>query len=71
MRFANKQNMSVIGITEKELREFMDEYHKEIVITEQAPNSDDFYTQNLNPKNLPTLDAYQKQLDSLKEVQGQ
>ena len=71
MRFANKQNMSVIGITEKELREFMDEYHKEIVITEQAPNSDDFYTQNLNPKNLPTLDAYQKQLDSLKAVQGQ
>ena len=63
--------MSVIGISEKELKEFMDEYHKEIVIEEQAPVSDDFYTPNLNAEDLHTLDAYTKQLDSIKAVQGQ
>ena len=58
--------MSVIGISEKELKEFMEEYHKEIVIKEQAPVSDDFYTSILKPENLYTLEIYQKQLDSLK-----
>ena len=66
MRYTNKQNMSVIGISEKELKEFMEEYHKEIVIKEQAPVSDDFYTPILKPENLYTLEVYQKQLDSLK-----
>ena len=65
MRYTNKQNMSVIGISEKELKEFMEEYHKEIVIKEQAPVSDDFYTPILKPENLYTLEVYQKQLDSL------
>ena len=63
--------MSVIGISEKELREFMNEYHKEIVIQEQAPVIDNFYTPNLNPEDLHTLDAFQKQLDSIKAVQIQ
>ena len=71
MRYANKQNMSVIGISEKELKDFMDEYHKEIVIEEQAPISDDFYTPYLNPEDLHTLDDYKKQLDSIKALQGQ
>ena len=69
MRYTNKQNMSVIGITEKELREFMEEYHKEIVIEEQAPLSDDFYTSALKQENLYTLDVYKRQLDSIKEHQ--
>ena len=68
MRYTNKLNMSVIGISEKELKEFMEEYHKEIVIKEQAPVSDDFYTPNLKPENLYTLEIYQKQLDSLKAL---
>ena len=66
MRYTNKQNMSVIGITEKELKEFMEEYHKEIVIEEQAPVSEDFYTPILKPEDLNTLEVYQKQLDSIK-----
>jgi hypothetical protein len=57
--------MSVIGISEQELKEFMDEYHKEIVIEEQAPVSDDSYTPALKPEDLYTLDVYKKQLDSL------
>ena len=61
-----QQNMSVIGITEQELKEFMEEYHKEIVIDEQAPISDDFYTPILKPEDLNTLDVYKKQLDSIK-----
>ena len=69
MRYTNKQNMSVIGISEKELKEFMDEYHKEIVIEEQAPVSDDSYTPNLKTENLYTLATYQKLLDSLKACQ--
>lgn len=69
MRYTNKQNMSVIGITEKELKEFMEEYHKEIVIDEQAPISDDFYTPFLERKDLKTLEVYQRQLDSLKSHQ--
>lgn len=69
MRFTNKQNMSVIGITEKELKEFMEEFHKEIVIEEQAPVSDDFYTPFLEAKDLYTLEVYQKQLDSIKALQ--
>ena len=68
MRYTNKLNMSVIGISEKELKEFMEAYHKEIVIKEQAPVSDDFYTPNLKPENLYTLEIYQKQLDSLKAL---
>lgn len=68
MRYTNKQNMSVIGISEKELKEFMEEYHKEIVIEEQAPVSDDFYTPILKPQDLNTLEVYQKQLDSLKAL---
>ena len=70
MRYINKQNMSVIGISEEELKKFMDEYHKEIVIEEQAPISDDFYTPFLLPKDLHTLDIYKKQLDSIKALQG-
>ena len=66
MRYTNKQNMSVLGISEKELKEFMEEYHKEIVIEEQAPVSDDFYTPMLKPDGLNTLEVYQKQLDSVK-----
>jgi len=69
MRYTNKQNMSVIGISEKELKEFMEEYHKEIVIEEQAPISDNFYTPMLKPEDLYTLDVYKKQLDSLKACQ--
>ena len=69
MRFTNKQNMSVIGISEKELRVFMEEYHKEIVIEERPPVIDEFYTPMLKPDDLYTLDAYKKQLDSLKMCQ--
>ena len=69
MRFTNKQNMSVIGISEKDLREFMEEYHREIVIEEQPPVSDEFYTPMLKPGDLYTMDAYKKQLDSLKACQ--
>jgi len=47
----------------------MEEYHKEIVIEEQAPVSDDFYTPHLKPKDLNTLEVYKKQLDSLKACQ--
>jgi cyclopropane fatty-acyl-phospholipid synthase-like methyltransferase len=47
----------------------MEEYHKEIVIEEQAPVSDDFYTPVLKPGDLYTLDVYKKQLDSLKASQ--
>ena len=61
-----QQNMSVIGITEQELKEFMEEYHKEIVIEEQAPVIDEFYTPHLKPESLNTLDVYKKQLDSIK-----
>ena len=68
IRYTNKQNMSVIGITEKELKAFMEEYHKEIVIEEQTPVSDDFYTPMLKPQDLNTLEVYQKQLDSLKAL---
>ncbi len=66
MRFTNKQNMSVIGISEKDLREFMEEYHREIVIEEQPPVSDEFYTPMLKSDDLYTMDAYKKQLDSLR-----
>ena len=62
--------MSVIGISEKELKEFMEEYHKEIIIEEQVPVSDDFYTPNLKTEDLYTLEVYKKQLDSLKAQQS-
>ena len=68
MRFTNKQNMSVIGITEKELKEFMEEYHKEIVIEEQAPVSDNFYTPAFKVEDLYTMEVFQKQLDSVKAL---
>ena len=70
IRYVNKQNMSVIGISEKELKDFMDEYHKEIVIEVPVPVSDDFYTPSFNPEDLHTLDAYKQQLDSIKALQG-
>ena len=65
-----QQNMSVIGITEQELKEFMEEYHKEIVIEEQVPVIDEFYTPPLKPESLNTLEVYKKQLDSIKAHQS-
>lgn len=65
-RYVNKKNMRVIGISQEELGTFMDNFHKEIVIADKAPQDRDFYVLKLNPDNLHTMEVYQKQLDSLK-----
>ncbi len=65
LRYLNKMNMEVIGIKEEKLKAFMDDFHKEILIEEKAPNEDDYYTPKLKPKNLGTLAPYQRQLDSI------
>lgn len=49
----------------------MEEYHKEIVIEEQAPVIDDYYTPYFNPEDLHTIETYKNQLDSIKALQVQ
>ena len=65
LRHLNKMNMEVIGIKEEKLKAFMNDFHKEILIEEKAPNEDDYYTPKLKSKDLGTLAPYQKQLDSI------
>ena len=66
LRYMNKKNMNVIGISQEELKEFMDDIHKEIIIKDPMPNGDDFYTPALKPENLQSLAPYQQLLDSLR-----
>ena len=68
LQYVNKQNMSVIGISEQELQDFMKSYHQEIVIDEPLPDNNDFYTPQLLPEHLNTLDFLKNQLDSLKTI---
>lgn len=65
MRYLNRQNMSVIGISQEELNEFMKEYKKEIVMEEEEPNLDKFYTPVLHSDSLSSLQAIQAQIEEM------
>ena len=66
MRYMNRQNMSVINISQEELDEFVKEYKKEIVLEEKEPDQDKFYTPLNLFDSLASLQAIQDQLDKAK-----
>ena len=66
MRYMNRQNMSVINISQEELDEFVKKYKKEIVLEEKEPDQDKFYTPLNLIDSLASLQAIQDQLDKAK-----
>lgn len=68
MRYLNRKNMSVIGISKEELDEFIKEYEKEVVIEEKEPIIDKFYTPILHFDSLTSLKAIQDNIERLKKA---
>ena len=64
LRFYNYKNMALIGITEDELRDFIEERRKEIKIDMEEPD-DFYYTPALDPDSLTTLMPLTLQIDSI------
>ena len=64
--YMNKKNMAVIGISEEELHNFIEESRREIVIDAPAPMAADYYTPLLSPDSIITISTYKAHLDSIK-----
>lgn len=54
LRYMNKKNMAVIGVTEKDMMDFIDAKQTDIVIDEAEPNYADFIIPKINPDSLAT-----------------
>jgi hypothetical protein len=52
LRYMNKKNMAVIGITEQEMKDFIASKQTEIKIDEAEPNYSDFKIPKINPDSL-------------------
>lgn len=52
LRFCNLKNMAAVGITEQELREFMEERQQEIIIDQPEPIYGDITIPRINPDSL-------------------
>ena len=57
---------SIIGISEEELHNFIEESRREIVIDAPAPMAADYYTPLLSPDSITTVSTYKAHLDSIK-----
>lgn len=55
MRYLNKKNMQVIGVTEEELMAFIEELSKELETVESVPKTTDYYTPLLSLDSLTTM----------------
>ena len=64
--YMNKKNMAVIGISDEELHNFIEESRREIVIDAPAPMVADYYTPLLSPDSITTVSTYKAHLDSIK-----
>ena len=66
--YMNKKNMAVIGISEEELHNFIEESRREIVIDAPAPMAADYYTPLLSPDSIITISTHKAHLDSIKSA---
>ena len=55
VRYNNRMNMSYIGITEEEVKDFTNELKKEVEFEEKKPNAYDFYFLEINPDSITTI----------------
>lgn len=67
LRYENRKNMALIGVSETELKGFIENRDKEIEVDMEKPN-DDFYTPNPNIDNQPIFKKLNTQIDSLMKV---
>lgn len=65
IRYSNEKNMALIGISKKELDEFTELRNKDIAISSQKPNANDYYPTDLDVNNLPTIKSMTDRLDSI------
>ena len=65
LHYMNRQNMAVIGISEKKMLQFIEERQQEIVVDIEEPNPN-FYTPPLSLDSLTTLQPLSAYLDSIR-----
>lgn len=53
IRWQNAKNMKLMGVTEEEVKRFVENKDKQKKAGEEAPNQNSFYTLQINPDNLP------------------
>ena len=53
LRYENAKNMKLMGVTEEEVKSFVDEKNKEKVGSDSAPDQNTFYTPPIDSENLP------------------
>lgn len=55
VRYYNRENMSIIGIPEEEVKAFTDELKKEVEFNEKKPNAYDYYFPEIDPDSITTI----------------
>ena len=55
IRYENVKNMKLMGVSEEEVKNFVDEKNKEKVSRSPAPDQNTFYTPPIDSKNLPVF----------------
>ena len=53
LRYENAKNMKLMGVSEEEVKSFVEERNKEKVTSGTAPDQNTFYTPPIDSKNLP------------------
>ena len=53
IRYENAKNMKLMGVSEEEVKSFVEERNKEKVASGSAPDQNTFYTPPINAENLP------------------
>lgn len=67
LRYENRENLALIGVSEQELKAFIEDREKEVKVDMEKPN-DDFYTPSPNIENQPLFMQLNAQIDSLMKV---
>ena len=60
LRYENAKNMKLMGVTEEEVKSFVDEKNKEKVGSGSAPDQNTFYTPPIDSENLPDFKEWIK-----------
>ena len=55
IRYENAKNMKLMGVSEEEVKSFVEEINKEKVSSGSAPDQNTFYTPPINSENLPAF----------------
>ena len=55
IRYENAKNMKLMGVSEEEVKSFVEEINKEKLSSGSAPDQNTFYTPPINSENLPAF----------------